>query len=283
VALALPGLVGDSGMGSSGYLLSLNGPSRARLLESPSAYRSAFRSREVLRTVQQPTVAASAFCMSTFFGFDNRLRLPPFLPVERNADGIFGLVTHRRVEGSHVAFLPCVLLHAPAAPRVFARYEAWTAAEGVNIADLLIASIQSLRTAGVGGEDGTRLRRLGGFLRELGSLPLDDFEAFLRTGQQLLNLARATQLEARLHEHGAAPALWAADVRKVVEALRRSATRRDSIVPRDLRRGRDPESARRLTRTLMARYGEMLEVWPPLLEAARCLRAEGCRVSHPVS
>src|SRR5262249_40511707 len=49
VTLTLAGLVGDSGMGSPGYYLSLAGGSRARLLPSESAYRSALRSREVLR------------------------------------------------------------------------------------------------------------------------------------------------------------------------------------------------------------------------------------------
>ena len=52
--------------------------------------------------------------MTTFFGFDNRLLLPPFFPVQRNADGIFGLVLQKCVDGSRVAFLPSVLLHAPA-------------------------------------------------------------------------------------------------------------------------------------------------------------------------
>ena len=80
VAITLPGLVGDSGMGSPRYFLTLGGPSRARLLQSHTAYLSALRSREVLRAAPQPTIAASAFCMTPFFGFDNRLLLPPSFP-----------------------------------------------------------------------------------------------------------------------------------------------------------------------------------------------------------
>src|SRR6185503_7894215 len=56
VAITLHGLVGDSGMSSPRYYLSLAGASRERLVASPNAYRSAFQSREVLRTVRRPTL-----------------------------------------------------------------------------------------------------------------------------------------------------------------------------------------------------------------------------------
>ena len=282
VAITLPGLAGDSGMGSPRYFLTLSGPSRARLLESPAAYRSALRSREVLRTVPQPTIAASAFCMTTFFGFDNHRLLPPFFPVERNSDGIFGLMVHRCVTGSHVAFLPWVLFHAPPEPRAFDGNEAWTEAEGVKIADILIACIVSHDIGSVNDSDAARLQRLGKYLRDLGSLTIDDFEAFVSAAQHLRNLAATTLLETRLREHGASPAFWADDVRRTIDALRKTATRSDYMVPRDLRNGRDVSSARRLTRALVSKFGELLEAWPTLVEAARRLRADGCRVSEPV-
>ena len=95
VAITLPGLVGDSGMASPRYLLTLTGASRERLVASPDAYRSAFRSREVLRTVRRPTISAGSFCMTTFLGFDNRSLLPPFFPVQRNSDGVFGLLLQK--------------------------------------------------------------------------------------------------------------------------------------------------------------------------------------------
>ena len=38
--------------------------------------------------------------MTTCYGFDNRFMLPPFFPVQRNSDGIFGLgMLHRCVGG----------------------------------------------------------------------------------------------------------------------------------------------------------------------------------------
>ena len=281
VAITLPGLVGDSGMGSPRYYLTLSGPSRARLLHSRTAYLSALRSREVLRTVPQPTIAASAFCMTTFFGFDNRLLLPPFFPVERNSDGIFGLMVHRSVTGSHVAFMPWLLLHAPSEPRAFDGDEAWTEAEGVKIADILIACI----TSHAGSADvsaAARFQSLGKYLGDLASLRLDDFEAFVTAAQQLRNLAATTLLETRLREHRASPAFWADDVRRTIDALRGTVTKRDYIVPRELRNADDAKSARRITPQLVAKFGGLLEAWPALVEAARRLRMKGCRVSEPL-
>src|SRR5262249_29491360 len=48
VALTMPGLAGDSGMGSSRYYLALTGASRERLLASEETYRSALRTRAVV-------------------------------------------------------------------------------------------------------------------------------------------------------------------------------------------------------------------------------------------
>ena len=281
VAITLPGLVGDSGMGSPRYFLTLSGPSRARLLQSHTAYLSALRSREVLRAVSQPTIAASAFCMTPFFGFDNRLLLPPFFPVERNSDGIFGLMVHRYVKGSHVAFMPWLLLHAPPDPRAFDGDEAWTEAEGVKMADILIACIVShAGSADAGGA--ARFQHLGRYLRDLASLTIDDFEAFVNAAQQLRNLAATTLLETRLREHRASPAFWADDVRRTIDALRKTVTKSDYIVPRELRNADDVNSARRLTPQLVSKFGGLLEAWPALVEAARRLRTNGCRVSAPL-
>ena len=49
VAITLHGLIGDSGMGSPRYYLTLSGASRGRLIESLDSYQSAFRSRDPSR------------------------------------------------------------------------------------------------------------------------------------------------------------------------------------------------------------------------------------------
>jgi hypothetical protein len=282
VTITLHGLVGDSGMGAPRYFLSLDGASRERLLASEEAYRSALRSREVLRTVSRPTLAASAFCMTPFYGFDNRRLLPPFFPVERNSDGVFGLMVHKYVAGSRVAFLPSVLLHAPQEHRSFADGAASADAASVRIADVLIAVIQAHKLTSMEEGDDVRLARLGSFLGDLASLETDDFARVAGTTQQLRTLAATALLEQRLREHAGAPGFWADDVKKTIETLRGTAANGDYIVPRDLSEGRDRHSALELARELVMKYGELLDAWPVLVESARRLKARDCRVSEPV-
>jgi len=282
VAITLHGLVGDSGMASPRYYLSLAGASRERLVASPSAYRSAFRSREVLRTVRRPTVCSGPFCMTTFFGYDHRLLLPPFFPVQRNSDGIFGLVLQKCVDGSRSAFLPWVLLHVPPAPRAFEPDEIWTDAGSVRTADIVIACVFAHQAGNAPQSDAMRLIHLGRHLRWLGALKLLDFESHVRSLQQYRNLAFITILESQLQTYGGSPGFWAEDVRRMVERMSKATTAEDYLVPRDLRDGRDAEEARRLTQELVAKFGELLEAWPTMVAAARLLRTNGCRLTDPI-
>jgi hypothetical protein len=277
VAMTLNGLIGDSGMSSPRYYLALTGSSRDRLVASPLAYRSAFESREILRSVRQPTITAGPFCMSTFLGLDNRLMLPPFFPVQRNSDGIFGIMLQKCVDGSHVAFLPWILLHAPEPPRVFVTDELWADAAAVRMADIVIACLLAHETSTA--TTSTRLAYLGKHLRWLGSLSLQDFEAGVRTMQHVRNFAFITALHGQLQTYGASPDFWAEDVRRMIELMSKASTAEDYLAPRDLGPGRDAEAARWLSQELIGKFGELLEAWPTLVNAARRLRVNGRRLA----
>jgi hypothetical protein len=275
VAMTLNGLVGDSGMASPRYYLALTGPSRDRLVASPEAYSSALESREILRSARRPTISDSPFCMTTFLGLDNRLLLPPFFPVQRNSDGIFGMMLRECVEGSHTAFLPWILLHAPEPPRVFVPDDLWADAGAVRMPDIVIAAVLAHESHTRNHATAARFADLGKHLRWLGSLSSPEFEARLRTVQQFRNFAFTTVLESQLQTHGGAPAFWADDVRRMIELMSKASSAGEYLVPRDLRRGRDAGEARRLGQELIRKFGELLEAWPDLAAAAMRLRVDG--------
>ena len=278
VAITLPGLVGDSGMASPRYYLTLTGASRERLVASPDDYRSAFRSREVLCTVRRPTISAGSFCMTTFLGFDNRSLLPPFFSVQRNADGVFGLLLQKYMAGSHVAFLPWVLLHAPEAPRAFFPDEVWSDGASVRMADVVIACVLGHQAGNGRFTDATRLGRLGKHLQGLGSLTLLDFEAHVRSLQRYRAHAFITTLQSHLQTYGASPPFWAEDVTQMTELMLKATTTEDYVVPRSAH-AHEVEQARRLSQQLVARFGQLLEAWPTLVAAATRLRADpGSRI-----
>ena len=279
VAITLHGLVGDSGMASPRYYLTLTGASRERLVASPDGYQSAFRSREILRTVRRPTISAGSFCMTTFLGFDNRSLLPPFFPVQRNSDGVFGFLLQKYMDRSHVAFLPWVLLHAPTAPRAFAPDDVWSDGGSVRMADVVIACVLGHQAGNRHFTDATRLRRLGQHLQKLGSLKLLDFEAHVRSVQRYRAHAFITILQSHLQVHGESPRFWAEDAKQMIALMLKATTTDEYVVPRDLREGRSVERARRFSQHLVARFGEVLEAWPTIVAAARRLRANGSRLT----
>lgn len=282
VAMTLNGLAGDSGMASPRYYLTLTGASRDRLVASEQAYRSAMESREVLRSVRQPTVTPGPFCMTTFLGLDNRDLLPPFFPVQRNSDGIFGLTLSKCLDSSHVAFLPWILLHLPDPPRAFAPDEIWADAANVRMADIVIASIMDHQNLTGDATVAARLADLGEHLRWLGSLDYPDFEARLRAQHQIRNFTFLMALHSQLHTYGASPNYWADDVNRMIEMISRASSAADHLVPRDLRQGCDAGAARLLSQELVAKYGEVLVAWPAMVAAAKRVRDNESRLAEAV-
>jgi hypothetical protein len=280
VVMTLNGLVGDSGMASPRYYLTLTGAPRERLVASAEAYRSATKSREILRCVHRPTITAGPFCMTTFLGLDNRLLLPPFFSVQRNSDGIFGLMLQKCVDGSRVAFLPWILLHAPEPPRTFAPNDLWTDAATVRMADVIIAGVLGHEMPAGHVTTETRLAALGEHFRRLGALTLPDFEAHVRKVQQFRNFGFITALHGQLQAYGESPGFWADDVRRMIDVLSKASTAEEHLVPRDLLHGRDAGAARQLSQELVGKFGEVLGAWPGMVAAAKRLRASGCRLTE---
>jgi hypothetical protein len=268
-------------MGSPRYFLSLTGAARERLLQSESTYRSACASREVVRTVERATISDGTFCMTAFIGFDNRALLPPFFPVQRNDDGIWGVTLRRCLEDGYFGFLPWLLLHAPVEARAFAPQAAWKSGVGSPSYDIVIALIESFEF-GPGASGGERLRALGKHLTELGTMALADFEEFARIQLWSRAITEISLLEQRLQLYGGAPDFWAGDVKKRLAVLRETLPEEGQIVARDLTAGRSVKEARELMQRLVLKFGRLLAWWPEIVEAAKRLRARGRRLAQPV-
>ncbi len=279
VALTMNGLAGDSGMASPRYYLSLTDPSRARLVASEEAYRGGFTSRGVIRTVRQPTICAESFVMTTFFGFDNRELLPPFVPVQRNSDGVLGVMLPRCIAGSRVAFVPWTLRHLPVEPRGYSTEDLWIGAEHVRFSDVVIDGILA-HSAVAAPSRSAAITQLGAHLRQLGELPLGAFETHVRSVQGFRTAAFTTLLSQRLLTYRDMPPYWASDVRRVIERMDKARLSETLVVPRDLRAQHDTETARRLSQDLVAMFGRLLEAWPAIVDASARLRAAGIRLSR---
>lgn len=275
VLASMAGVVGDSGMGSSLYFLNLHGASRDRLLVSEACYRSALYQHRVLRGVQQPTLAAGAVCMSLNLGLDHRALLPPFFPVQRNQDGVFGALLRTCCAGALFAYLPRAVLHLPPQPRV-RTLDAIEAEVGrLSSGQVVQSLIWTLGSAAPGSYTAANLRAVGAALYKLGTLPLPSFTALTSrlVRKQLENLA--SQWEGGLEQHHDQPAFWAADMRRLLAILRTRLTGNELAAPIDLVRCAGATQAVPMLQKLLMRFGQLLESWPAIVDAARDLRSRG--------
>src|SRR5262249_11251757 len=125
------------------------------------------------------------------------------------------------------------------------------------------------------------LPALGRTLVELASVPRDDFEEVVRP--QLWNQAQrfAARLQTLLARYRGEPGFWAGDVQRALVALREALPTRQYALPVDLgadaRDGAGIEAVQKLVR----RFGELIAIWPDLVDAARQLRAQGILAARP--
>jgi hypothetical protein len=269
VRVTATGVVGDPGVGSPAFYVFLRGPSRERLHRSEATYRAALARSPILRAVTRPTVSDGAVCMALNLGLDLRDPLPPFLPVLRNQDGVFGAAVRSCCPGAFFGHLPAAVVHRPAGDRRFGADALDHAADGPR-ADHLLQYLIRVHAPRVPSPDCRRnLRILGEALAGLGDLPPNVFRDLIRVASWEWANGLIEQLGGLLKQYDGGPAWWAADVRRMIGRVRAAVTRPDFGAPPE------PGPGFERFRVLVARYGRLLRHWPDLLEAAADLRARG--------
>jgi hypothetical protein len=269
------GVYGDSGMGSSVALLTLDGPARARLHRSEADYRGALHRRQWMRSVTRPTITDGGYCMALNLGLDNRGLLPPFLPVQRNQDGVFAAVLALCRDG-YMGYLPAMVVHlSPADAAASTSEDPWQRVSRLQTGHLLQVLLGSCPQGPGSSSPESRLERLGRWLEETASAKPADFAEYLRLHAWNALTRTLTQLEAMLRKYGHQPAYWAEDVRRALAALAGALPTQHVGLPAELCERWGEEQALSRFQGLVRRYGSLLRVWPEIVTAARGLRAAG--------
>lgn len=274
VLLASPGSYGDSGFGSARGSLSLDGEYRAQLHDY--GYERMRLSREVIRIPAEPTVARGTGLMTMQAAFDARIPLPPFFPVGRAEDSLFGLTLRIIYPSSGTLFPAFGLLHDPPAPRPFDR----SSLTGFQpcLAELIMAlSIVSVPASGIGDAD-ARFQALGDSLREIAALRAADFVAVLHESWSGSAVSFAENLESLLVKYGRIPAAWARDVDELLQNVYESA-REPSRMFGKHGCGLSVEEVRAHADL----YGRTLILWPALFDLALAQNRSGQRFLTQVS
>jgi len=142
VPVTCSGMHGDAGSGMPPAIRLLDHESRARLTASDDIYRALALSRHVQRGVTIRTISSSPYLMTIGAGFDNRTILPPFFPVLRGEDTIYGFTLGACLEGARIGHLPFTLEHSPTDRRHVASDAITRFAEHPAWFELVIAAVQ---------------------------------------------------------------------------------------------------------------------------------------------
>jgi hypothetical protein len=283
VLVTSAGVVGDSGLGSGVYLLALDGRSRERLVATEAHYRQTFASRQVLRAVTRATVCDAAFCMALNLGLDNRQLLPPFLPVQRNQDGVFAALLRAGVPDSLFGFLPWLLRHEPPArpPLQSSNNTVWAAGE-MPCGQIIQALVQGCAPSPISADSGQNLRTIGRTLGDWGRAPSQEFLEFVRLqlwGQMSRMVVRFRTL---LRRSGGNPGFWAGDVDQVLSIWRQQFTSAGFGLPSDLLALHGVDQTLLVFQDLVRKFGELVQVWPDLHAGAHRLKEKGVRLSRSI-
>jgi hypothetical protein len=268
VVLTSGGMAGDSGMSPSVYFLWAQGAARERLLENYESYRV---TRGVHRCADVTRISSTQFLMTPHVAFDVSVTIPPFPPVLRNEDGVFGDTLRTSAPEFYNAFLPWAIEHTPPTPRP-ADFDLALRSVGLVGANEIIRDLIRGSDPAPGVTDpAVRLRGLGRYLAAIGSMPPADFDALVRysitaaVGRLVDMLTRVVDL------NNGEPAQWAEDCAAAAKEGMRALSER-SLVVMDVP-GATPDERQRRFQRLVHRFGCLIDAWPALLEAAAGLRA----------
>jgi len=286
ITVVSAGVVGDSGFGSTEmYFFIADAASRARLLGFPGGgHHRAFETHEVVRATGRTTVAETGLCVGIGLGLDSRELLPPFMPVLRNSDGVFSHVRRVCFPGTSMAFLPWVVEHTPPTSRRSSLAEVIGSAGRIPLSVFLSWLIKTFDATSAGQAPERRLAALGHHLVDVGSLAMPDYiercREILRT--RLADMCRYVDaFDARCAERSED---WRRDLTSYLATARDKVDAADAVVPRDLARsGMSPSDAVVHGQRLVRSYGDLLCVWPAIVDAARALHRRGQRPARRLS
>jgi hypothetical protein len=271
------GHVGDPGIPSSCYYLYYDGDNRRRLTQNEAHYRAALASRSVLSAVPALSIGDSSVSPGMAMGLDHRELLPPFFPVLHAEDFIFGATVWQCCPGAVAGHQSLCVLHEPGPGKSILLPSDLGPARRVvlfEFAHLLRRVILDFEPAQRASAV-DRTQALGRALSELAAMPLVDFVEVLRAKTLEHESEKLGYLEDRLKDEQDAPDFWRRDVENFLLQAREALTADDFDIPYDLKTGRTPAENRVFMQQLFARYGQLLQEWPAMVEAACDLRTAG--------
>jgi len=199
--------------------------------------------------------------MTTAFAADGRLVLPPFFPIGRGEDAIWGQLLSIVFPTGCFAHLPWAILHRPWDTRRFWPGEVLRSAATADIPEA-VCSLMADCHPGPASQDS--LQAVGRHLSDLATRNLGEFIAYLREKKQAGSRRKIAFLQTRLG-WPSLPESCRRDLRRYIEILTERQNDIMATIPAELLYGRDPLTAAELFQSLIGHYGRLLHSWSELL------------------
>lgn len=229
----------------------------AAMRDDASRLASVLARPRAMRCPDDVTITDGPAFTSAAIALDNRGLLPPFFPVGRGIDLVFGAMTRGVVPGAMFAELPLALTHERmTAPRDPGR-------GGPPLWLVLTSFVSKIAPTLRGDDTAARIRGLGAAFEALATAADGPLAAMVHGIERARRHIVVTRLEAAMGRHAAGPHLLAA-IRAQIEAVR-GAPLGDAIPP-ELAAGGAPWPR---LRALLRGYGQLLLAWPRIMAVAQ--------------
>jgi hypothetical protein len=267
IGVTLTGVVGDSGIPDVSAFMLGHGDVRERFLHAWKLKGAPEISRNVVRGVSQPTITrTNAVWTTTATGFDHRVILPPFIPSGRGEDSLFGILLKKSSPSLFTANIPLGLLHLPQTEQFYAPPPI-----SLRVTDLVIAMLEEFPGSPNSSAE-ERLRLIGRYLGDCARSSQNDFRECLIHYVQRWQTQWLIAGHLRLCLFDRRPLEWAQALESWLDRVRAAMLNSNVYYPYDLQDETKsvPEQLAKL-RLFVKDFGDLLCVWPDIVEAASTL------------
>ena len=264
VGATIAGVYGDCGFGSPAGFLCIDEKQEDYLFSSENTYLSALKSRQVYKSVPNYTISSNSYFMSGNMALDNYLLLPPFFPVTRGSDSIFGALVRICCRNIWIGHIPYGFYHDPEEKRSFKK----ESKHEINLAfsHILLLILQSYPGYRLDTETSEKYSAVGSYLKEIASMSNKNFEEYI-TSLWLPQVSRyILRLENCLLYNDYKPDFWVQDVEDHIKNIYKYFEKGTVSVPRDINIYLSNDERRTLCKKLIRSFGELLIFWPLIMQ-----------------
>jgi hypothetical protein len=250
--------------------LLLQGEARRELLTDGSTFRLAMTSREVWRIARQAILTHDPACMAYCMGLANDELLPPFMPIGRNEDSVFGAMLALADPLALFAHLPVGIIHDSNRSSLYPIDERTRSAQQTRISELLLLELQTMASSIPAGSIRERLEWIGHQLISLGETSPRTFaervtHAVVTDRRRDLAMMASTAADTPL------PDYWRAAVDAYRIALQESTKQPRFFVPIECQMPDSSVDRFTATQAFLRHFGELIVWWPRIWETAKGL------------